>query len=349
MQIGARQIGPGHEVYVIAEIGVNHDGSVARAMEMVDAAAGAGADAIKLQCFDAELLMSRASRLAAYQADAGELDPRKMLRRLQLPIADLGRIAERAHERGVHAIVTVFSLDLVDAAAKLPWDAFKTASPDIVHRPLLEALAQTGLPMIVSTGAATLEEVERAAGWLKRPNLAFLQCVSSYPTPPELACLGGIGSLADALDTPIGYSDHTPEVDTGALAVACGATILEKHFTHDRTAKGPDHAASLDPAQFASYVRLAKAGQMQPSPDDPRIGPRHKRVLEIEQDVRRVSRQSIVLRRDMLRGEVLRSQDLTFKRPGTGIAPWQLAEVLGRRLRCDMPADMPLTMEALEA
>lgn len=339
MKIGGREIGT--EPYIIAELGVNHDGDASRALEMVDMAARAGADAIKLQCFRAELLMSRGSRLATYQERAGETDPIEMLRRLELTWEVLEACVERAHRRGVHAIVTVFSVELVEVAARLGWDAFKTASPDIVHRPLLEALAATGRPLIVSTGASTREEVARAAGWLRGVrDAALLQCVSCYPTPLEQANLGAMADLATVFNGPIGYSDHTAEVETGALAVQSGAVILEKHVTWNRAAKGPDHAASLDEVGFGAYVSACR-GKMQGRPPHPcRAGPDvrahaaygsgRKEVLEIERDVRSASRQSIVARRALRAGERIEASDLTFKRPGTGLEPWRIGEVVGR-------------------
>ena len=378
MLIGKREIGPSQPPYIIAEIGVNHDGSVERALQLVDAAADAEADAVKLQLFKADLLMSKAAKLAAYQKAAGESDPIEMLRRLELSIDQMRPIVERAHARGIHAIVTVFSLELIAEAEKLAWDAYKTASPDIIHRPLLEALMATGKPLIVSTGASTLEEVTRAAEWLKpaHQRLAVLQCVSCYPTPRQHGEFGGILALRDALELPIGYSDHTPGAIEGSFAVALGACVLEKHFTHSRKAPGPDHAASLEAPDFEFYARQARSAarartihlaptQFTRVPDDendPKIQPsfdeaamellrtqtvfeRVKRVIDIEQDVRRVSRQSIVTKHSLPIGHTLASADLTFKRPGTGIEPFRLSEVIGRRLVRSVEADMPL-MEA---
>ncbi len=353
MNIGTRRIGAPGSVYVIAELGVNHDGSAERALELVDAAADAGADAVKTQWFEAERLMSSASTLAAYQRDAGEQSPVAMLRRLQLSREGMASVAERARRRGLHAIITVFSHELVRDAGSIGWDAYKTASPDIVHRPLLEAILATGRPLILSTGAATMEEVGRAVRWVAtaRDRLALLQCVSSYPTPREDAALGGIGALADAFGLPTGYSDHTRELDTGALAVACGARLLEKHLTYDRAARGPDHAASLDADGFARYVRGARAACKDPpiaTIDDVRVGAREKRVRPCEQDVRTVSRQSLVTRRPLNRGDVLRLEDLTVKRPGAGLGPWRLHEIVGSRVARPVAADAPLTPEDLE-
>ncbi|MDX2016300.1 MAG: N-acetylneuraminate synthase family protein [Planctomycetota bacterium] len=332
---------------VIAELGVNHDGREDRALELVRAAALAGADAVKLQHFRAELLMSRGSTLAAYQARAGERDPREMLRRLELSTGAMANVASLARELGLHAIVTVFSEELVSEAEAIGFDAYKVASPDLIHRPLLRRLAQTGRPMILSTGAATLEEVSRTLGWLRdlSGNLAVLQCVSSYPAELRDAELGGIRALGEVFAGPVGYSDHTPGVETGMLAVRAGARILEKHLTFDRAAQGPDHAASLDGPMLAEYVRLARLAPAMPALDGLE---RIKRVLPCEADVRKVSRQSIVARRDLPAGRVLCESDLTVKRPGTGLEPFRWREVIGRRLVSAVLADMPVRAEDLD-
>lgn len=358
MKIADRQIGPGHPVYIIAEVGVNHDGSVDRAMQLVDAAAAAGADAVKLQLFKADMLMSKAARLARYQADAGERDPIEMLRRLELSAEQMAPVIKHAHSRGIHAIVTVFSLPLVAGAACQPWDAFKTASPDVVHRPLLDALAATGKPMIVSTGAATAMEVQRAVEWLspvaRAGRLALLQCVSCYPTRPADAALEAMGDLATMFDGPVGYSDHTSIVETAVKAVLLGATILEKHITLDRSLTGPDHAASLEPAALRRYVHEARRAQRIAS-ENPDYCAKllgvaaqgTKLVLPCEHDVRAVSRQSIVAARDLPAGHSLTPDDLAFKRPGTGLLPFQLPEVLGRRTKSPIEADTLLSPDLL--
>ncbi len=382
MRIGGRDIGPNQPAYIIAELGVNHDGSVERALALTDAAAEAGADAIKLQFFEADRLMSRASRLAAYQQAAGETDPLEMLRRLELGWDAMERVIARAHERSLHAIVTIFSLEHVEDARRLPWDAFKTASPDVVNKPLLEALGEVGSgartgsppprPLIVSTGAATLQEVARALTWLHpvRERLAVLQCVSSYPTPLSEGELGGIGAIADIWPGAIGYSDHTAEVITGAVAVTLGAQVLEKHMTYDKLAPGPDHIASLNPREFAEYVDRARQAfdarehlrKDHPPQDLARfIGGaeklsvgrgaeylRTKRVLAIEEDVRRVSRQSVVATRALPTGHTIARGDVTVKRPGTGIPAESLLSIVGTRLVQPAEADMPLLPEHFE-
>ncbi len=371
MHISSRPISATTMPYVIAELGVNHDGSPQRALQLTELACRAGADAIKFQLFEADRLMSKAAKLAAYQKAAGERDPIEMLRRLELTIDQLAPCVALAHSLGKHAILSVFSLELVPVAEQLPWNAYKTASPDIINKPLLDALAATGKPLIVSTGAATLQEVGRACSWLRdiRDRLAVLQCVSSYPAPIENAELGGIGALADIFDGAIGYSDHTSLETTGAPAVAAGAMILEKHFTYDRTAQGPDHGASLEPEQFRryrAYARIAKRYEQDPRTKpyldsfanlDQEIQahevvqqlrarwqaiPKVKQVLPIEEDVRHVSRQSLVTTRALPAGHIITRADLTIKRPGTGVAPFELDAMLGAQLLEPLDADMPL-------
>lgn len=356
MRIGEREIGPGQEPYIIAEIGVNHDGDAARAVTLTHAAADAGADAVKLQLFETDRLMSRAAKLAAYQAASGERDPFSMLRRLELSIHAMAGVVDAAHARGIHAIVSVFSVELVPVAQSLAargagrgWDAYKTASPDIIHRPLLEALMATGLPMVVSTGASTLDEVRRAAGWMSaaRDRLALLQCVSSYPAPT--LALEGIPAIAAATGLVCGYSDHTPDCPGARAAVAAGACILEKHITDDPTRAGPDHAASLRVEQLRAYREAARAGWRDRSDGGRAASPAAaKGVLDCERDVREKSRQSLVAVRDLPAGDVLRREDVTIKRPGTGLPPFELGRVIGRRTTRALAADMPIEADGVE-
>lgn len=345
MRVGNRFIGPEHPPYIIAEVGVNHDGSTQRALELVEAAKQSGADAVKVQYFEASALMSRACRLAAYQAAAGETDPIEMLAGLQLNRDAMAEVVRYAHSLDLHAIVTIFSIEHASLAIDLDWDALKVASPDIINTPLLNSLAAAGKPMILSTGAADAGEIARA---LRLCGDVALHCVSAYPTPEGCAQIAGIPALAELIGTLhlnrsvlVGYSDHTSSHDTGALAVVAGACVFEKHLTWSRSAKGPDHAASLDPALFARYVQQAhRAWSM--------LGPRRVIVQEIEQDVRTVSRQSITSTRDLTTGETLTREDLTIKRPGTGLLPALLDALPGRRLARDVPADTPLTSADVE-
>lgn len=337
MRIGTKCVGGrGAGVYVIAEIGVNHDGDVGRALGLVEEAARVGADAVKFQYFEAELLVGDgAGGLAEYQRAAGECDAKAMLGRLELSIDGLAMCIERAEAVGVASMVSVFSAEHVGAVAMLGCDALKSASTEIVNKGLLGAMAGTGLPMVVSTGASELGEVERAAGWLGGDGegdggvyqrLGLMQCVSSYPVPAGQDGMEGIGALYFATGLPVGYSDHTTGVRTGAHAVSrWGAVMLEKHLTYDRGAAGPDHAASLDPSRFAEYVRHARGVERCGY-----VAGGEKRVLACEREVRAKSRQSVVVVRDVAAGGVIGVGDVGVRRPGTGIEAWRMGEVVGR-------------------
>lgn len=329
------------KVAVIAEIGVNHDGDAGVARGLIESAAGAGADAVKFQYFQPDRLLSNQAELAGYQQGQAA-SQRELLAKLALPIEVLGSLVEHARGCGLAAVVTPFSPDDPAELAGLGLDAIKTASPDAVNPPLLEACAALSLPMLISTGTCSLDELEPAAALLRghAAGGALLHCVSSYPTPMDAAQLGGIGAMAGALSVPVGYSDHTPGLNAGALAVMAGAVVIEKHLTHDRAAPGPDHAASLDPQQMKQYVANVREAQAA-------LGLANKAVSDIEHDVRRVSRQSVCVVRDLPQGHVLRADDLTVKRPGTGIPAAQLHMVVGRGLARSVKANDLLLPEDL--
>ncbi len=270
--------------FVIAEIGVNHQGRQDVARAMILAAARSGADAVKFQLFDADLLLANEAGLVDYQKTAANAQSaRDLLAPLQLSPEQLRPLVTLAHAYGMAAVVTPFSPALVAATVDLGVDAIKLASPDLVNLPLAQAAAETGKPLILSTGAATWAEIDQTLQWLAaaRDRIILLQCVSSYPTPPDAANLQIIAAMRSRYpDLPIGYSDHTRETITGALAVATGACLLEKHFTLDANADGPDHRSSLPPAEFRAYAGLAgQAFAMR--------GGAEKQVLPMEEPVRR--------------------------------------------------------------
>ena len=336
--MGNHDIGKSDDPYIIAEIGVNHDGSESRARELIDHPAACEANAVKFQYFTAGRLLSPAAGLAEYQRTAGASDAFSMLQKLELSLESLAALARHVRAADLDPIVTIFSLEHIPEISRIEWAAFKIASPDIINRPLIEALGATGKPLIVSTGAALLDEVQQAALWIGDREYALMQCVSCYPTPAESAQLATIGVLKEICNAHVGYSDHTTDELTGALAVAAGAVMLEKHLTYDRTAAGPDHAMSLDPAAFKRYVECARrAGQM--------LGERNKTVQDIEWNVREVARQSIVTTRPLKAGTVIQRGDLTLKRPLGGLPPNCLADLIGRQIRVAIDADMQLTVD----
>ncbi len=328
MLIGARHIGHGQPVMVIAEIGVNHDGDLGRAMQLVHEAKHAGADAVKLQLFSADRLMSSHSQFAEYQSGRVSADSAaEMLRGFELHPLEVATVVEEIRACGMIPLATPFSAADVDTVGSHHLAAVKIASPDLVNSPLLQRAAALQVPMLISTGAATMDEIAQCVGWMREIHASFclLHCVSSYPTPDDNAHLRWITELCERFAVVVGYSDHSTNSMAGALAVACGAAVIEKHLTYDRAAAGPDHSASADPQQFADYVKhIRQAEQL--------CGHRGKRVLPIERDVRTVSRQSLVLVRDIHSGEAIGAADIVFQRPGTGIPAAQFAKLVGKRV-----------------
>ncbi|MEM1012123.1 MAG: N-acetylneuraminate synthase family protein, partial [Planctomycetota bacterium] len=333
--INGRSVGQGHPTLVIAEIGVNHDGRLDRALALVESAWEAGADAVKLQLFKASRLVHAKARLASYQRTTGAASPVELLQRYELTEDEIARVIEAIRQTGMLPLATPFSPEDAATIRDFGLPAIKLASPDLVNPLLIDAAAELSLPMLVSTGASRQDEIETAVDHLRSQDATFalLHCVSSYPTLEADAELGRIGELARRFEVPAGYSDHTQNLSAGALAVAARATIIEKHLTHDRTAKGPDHAASADPRQFREYTfRLREAEQMVGTSAASRD------VAPAEQDVRIQSRQSLVARNTINAGRPVTREDLTCQRPGTGIPTTKLEDVLGMIALSDIPA-----------
>ncbi len=330
--IGGRGIGGDQPTYVIAELGVNHDGSVERALELTRIAKQSGADAVKLQLFDPDLLLSAEAELAKYQEDAAD-DPHAMLRALQLDVDEMLQVKAEAHALGLGFIVTPFSMESVDDMRRLDPDAVKIASPDCVNTPLVEAMQTLGKPMIISTGASEHAELVSMLPMYRRTPCVLLDCISSYPIPREVIettlprDLRRLGFL-------MGYSDHEDAGDlrSGVMAVEIDRVcMIERHLTYDRHAAGPDHAASLDPQQMTKYIDLIREHELQ--------FPMTESVPECERDVRRVSRQSVCAVRDLVAGHVITRDDLTVKRPGTGVPAAQLNAIIGKELKRDVKAN----------
>ena len=315
--------------FVMAEIGVNHDGDENVAAQLIDAALASRADAVKFQLFQSDLLLASSAGLVDYQkSSAASADD--LLKPLELPPEEMAPLIAYAQSLGLAAVVTPFSPELVQHCVTMKVDAIKLASPDLVNLPLLREAIVTKLPLILSTGAADMREVETAVEWLGELSAlnrtVILHCVSSYPTPPENATLGSITALRNRFPMlPIGYSDHTTESFIASMAVAAGACLLEKHLTLDRKRKGPDHAASLEPEQFAQYTNCARfAHKIR--------GPITKAPQPLELQIRQQTRQSLTATRDLPVGTVLTRGMLTVKRPGTGIPAALLDETIGKKL-----------------
>lgn len=328
MKIEGREIGNGQRAFVIAEAGVNHNGSVELAERLVDIAAEAGCDAVKFQTFDPVLLATPSADKAAYQRETtGTAGSQlEMLQGLVLPRDAHATLQARATARGLVFLSTPFDEPSADFLETLGVPAFKVSSGDLTNAFLLAHLARKGKPLLLSTGMATLDEVEAAVASLGGVEVALFHCVSNYPAAPEDCNLRAIATLREAIGVPVGWSDHTHGIDVTVAAVALGAELVEKHFTLDRTLPGPDHRASLEPGELAAMVRgirIAEAAR-----GDGRKVPRPS-----EQAVAAVARRSLCYRGDLAAGAILRSEDLIALRPGTGVATSRAAEVTGKRLK----------------
>lgn len=326
--LGERRLGAGPP-FVIAEAGVNHNGDVELARRLVDAAAGAGADAVKFQTFDPAALAAGGAPTAEYQRRAGvaATDQREMLERLALPVTAWAELRARAIERGLVFLSTPFDDGSADLLDRLGVPAFKVGSGELTNTPFLGRLARRGRPLLLSTGMADMVEVAAAVDAVRGngdPPLALLHCVSSYPAAPVDANLRAIETMRRAFGVPVGWSDHTPGIELGLAAAALGAALVEKHLTLDRSLPGPDHAASLEPAAFralADGVRDVAAA----------LGTGTKAPVAAERDVARVARRSLHWRRGLAAGAVVEAADLVALRPATGLAPGRLEDLVGRR------------------
>ena len=345
VSIGDRLVGDRRPVLVIAEAGVNHDGSLDKALRLVDVAAEAGADMVKFQMFRAEELATATAGAAAYQQADGTRSQREMLRGLELSDDDFAQVRAHCAARAIQFLATPFSPTDVARLTRLDVRAIKIASTDLNNAPLLRRAADTGLPLIVSTGASTAGEiatcVQRLRSWGVDGRLILLHCVSGYPTPLAAANLRIIGTLRHSFGVPCGFSDHTQSTQIAGWAVAAGACVLEKHFTLDPHASGPDHAMSLGLRQLAEYV--ASAREAETALGSGRVG-----MSAIEADVRAIARKSVVAATSIGSGMTLTPEMLTVKRPGGGIEPDQLDALVGRRATADISPDTVLTWDMIQ-
>ena len=319
-------------VLIIAEAGVNHDGDLERARALVRAAAAAGADMVKFQTFSAMKIATSNAPKATYQeaaTDAGE-SQRDMIARLELSRADHDALVAECASAGIRFFSTGFDEESLDMLVdEIGIDRIKVPSGEITNLPLLRHIAGKRLPVILSTGMATLGEIEAAidvleAGGISRTDITVLHCNTEYPTPPRDVNLKAMNAIGTALGVAVGYSDHTLGTEISVAATALGATVIEKHFTLDRALPGPDHGASLEPDELAAMVRAIR------NVEAAMAGDGIKRPSPSERGNRAIARKSIVAARDIAAGEIMTAQNLTAKRPGTGLSPMLWDTVVGR-------------------
>ncbi len=335
----------GEGVFVIAEAGVNHNGSLEVAKQLVETARKAGADAVKFQTFRAEALVSRKARKAAYQrreTDAGE-SQFAMLKRLELDTAEHRELMAHCRQIGIVFLSSPFDNSSVDLLEELGVERFKLGSGELTNLPLLMHVAKKARPIILSTGMATLGEVEAALEVISNngsPEVTLLHCVTEYPAPVEQVNLRAMLTLRDAFGLPVGYSDHTQGTEVAIAAVALGARVIEKHFTLDRHMQGPDHKASLEPDELAAMVRAIRRICRA-------LGDGIKRPAPCEIANIPIARKSVVAARAIRRGEIISNEDLVIKRPGYGVSPGEVEKIIGRRVAVDLRPDDVITWETL--
>ena len=318
-------------VLIIAEAGVNHNGSIEIARQLVDKAVEAGVDIIKFQTFKAEKLVSKSARQAEYQknnlgkkADDSQLN---MLKKLELSEENHQELMDYCQQKGIKFFSTAFDMDSIDYLHSLDMGLWKIPSGEITNYPYIRKIAQYGEPVILSTGMCELDDVSAAIDVLLRNRLVkekitVLHCNTEYPTPYEDVNLRAMIEIRERFGVNIGYSDHTNGIEVPIAAVALGAAVIEKHFTLDRNMEGPDHKASLEPDELKSMVAAIRHIEKS-------LGNGHKTISASERKNIAIARKSIVAAVPIKKGELLTEENLTVKRPGTGISPMRWEEVLG--------------------
>lgn len=324
---------------IIAEAGVNHNGDLELAKQLIDVAAEAGADFVKFQTFNANRLTTRSAKKANYQrrgTDSAE-SQYEMLRRFELSEAMHHELFAYCAERNIGFLSTGFDIESVDLLVSLGQDIFKIPSGEITNLPYLRHIGQLDKAIILSTGMATLGEIEAALAVLEKAGTAIekitvLHCTTEYPTPMNEVNLRAMQSIRKAFGVAVGYSDHTQGIEVATAAIAMGATVIEKHFTLDRNLPGPDHQASLEPAELSAMVAAIRNIEAA-------LGDGIKRLTPSEARNKSVARKSLVAGRMIKAGEIFSAENITTKRPGTGISPMHWDEIIGKRAERDYKED----------
>jgi N,N'-diacetyllegionaminate synthase len=341
--IGSRPVGRGHPTYVIAEAGANHNRDLEIAFRLIDVAAEAGADAVKFQTYSGDRIYSRKTPKFKYLAPITDRSPAELLEEISLPREWQADLARRARERGIDFFSTPFDDDAVRELDELDVPILKISSFELVDLPLIKCAAATGRPLLLSTGMATMGEVEdaiRAAGEAGAAAVGLMQCTSVYPAPVARANLRAMETMRRAFGVPTGLSDHTEGIAVPIAAAALGAAFVEKHLTLDRSMKGPDHPFALEPAELAGMVTGIREAQ-DALGDGRKDGP----AQEESEEMYKLARRSLIAARDLPKGTVLEGDMITVKRPGFGIPPKYLDLVIGRKLQVDVEEDDILTWD----
>jgi len=333
-----------NDVYVIAEAGVNHNGSWETSFEMIEVAKNAGADCIKFQAFDAEELVTKDAPKADYQQILKKESQYGMLKKLELSKEDFRKISNKCKLLKIDLLVTPFSEKWVKILCELGVKGFKISSGSINFLDLLTEVGKTGLPVILSTGMSTMEEIRRAINVLEKNGcgpLTLLHCVSLYPVPFEKINLFAMHALKEEFGFPVGFSDHSEILISdrvASLAVAAGAEVIERHFTLDRRMQGPDHKSSVNPCELGRYINAIRKVQIA-------CGKKQKEISKEELKMKLVVRGSLVAKDDIKAGQIIFKSMLAEKRPGTGISPMEAHNIIGRQAIVNIKADDILKYE----
>lgn len=322
------------KTFIIAEAGVNHNGSLKLAKQLVDVAVEAQADAVKFQTFKTENEISKIAQKAQYQKETtnSEESQYDMVKKLELPFKDFKILQNYCKQKGIMFLSTPFELESVKFLESLNLDYMKIPSGEITNLPFLREIASYGGKIILSTGMSTLKEIEEAINILKGCEISLLHCTTEYPCPYEDVNLKAILTMKERFKLPIGYSDHTQGIEVAIAAVAMGAEIIEKHFTLDKNMEGPDHKASLSPKELKQMVKSIR--NIEKSIGDGIKKPSPSEIKNME-----IARKSIVAKCGIEKGEIFSEKNLTTKRPGSGISPMKWDEIIGQIAKKDYKED----------
>jgi len=345
VRIGDRLIGEDEPVFIVAEVGVNHNGSVNMAKKLIDAAKDAGADAVKFQAFKTEKMVTKYAGKPKYQKETtnSTKSQYEMLKNLELKSHEIEELYRYATRRGIIFLASAFDKESVNLLNKLGVSAFKVASGEITNFPLLRYMAEKKKPIILSTGMSTLGEIEEALEVIREKeveDIVLLHCVTSYPAEIKETNLKVIEVWKHGFGLPIGFSDHTLDTAIPIAAAALGAVLIEKHFTLDKTLPGPDHRASIEPNEFREMVRAIRDVEKA-------LGDGVRRPTEEEERIKKVVRKSIVARVMILKGTAITEDMLDFKRPGIGLEPKHLSKVIGMKAKKNIKPDELVTFDKL--
>lgn len=325
------------KTYIIAEAGVNHNGDIKLAYQMIDEVANAGVDCIKFQTFKSEKVVSRFAEKAEYQKDqtGDEESQLDMVKKLELKFSDFIDLKNYAENKGLDFCSTAFDEESITFLHDINIPFWKIPSGEITNLPYLLKIAKYNEPIVMSTGMCELRDIENALHYIRKYNdkeIILLHCNTEYPTPFEDVNLSAMYSLKENFDCKIGYSDHSLGIEVPVAATAMGAKVIEKHFTLDKEMEGPDHKASLNPSELKEMVREIRNIEKA-------IGRKEKHVTDSERKNMKIARKSIVAKRKIAKGEILSEENLTCKRPGSGISPMKWFEVIGTKAIKDFQED----------